>query len=107
LIPQQGDIVEPQDAITTLFEPPGTNGVIRPRRCGAVLRTIKFDDEARSRTIEIHDVRADWVLAAEPQVAHLLSPETGPQLPFGFSRVGAQLPRGLSLQLRPAFEAAP
>lgn len=61
-----GEIVrETQDRVTLGAQPRVASSVVGLLLRFVVRRPVEFDDQARSRTEEIHDIRADRRLAAK------------------------------------------
>lgn len=73
---------EAQDAEALLFEPAGAARVVRGLERVVVRRAINFDAEAGLGAVEIQNVGAERMLAAEAQAGEAAAAQVGPQDDF-------------------------
>jgi hypothetical protein len=69
--PQHGDTAFPQPLIATNIAPRSIAHV--------VTRAIKLDRQTRLRTIEIQNVRTDWMLASKHRLSQLATAQAAPK----------------------------
>jgi hypothetical protein len=86
-------IPESDDSIALRFQPSSSSFVACVVRVSIVLRAIKLDDQTRSHTSEIDDVRPDRRLAPEMRPSGRYGAKLFPEKYFSLGRLGAEAAR--------------